>query len=50
MTDVEQAERLLVDGTLCPTGNRAGEGRQGEGLYSGKRHRAGGNTLVVADR
>jgi len=50
VTDVEQAERLLVDGTLCPTGNRAGEGRQGEGLYSGKRHRAGVNTLVVADR
>jgi hypothetical protein len=50
VTDVEQAERLLVDGTLCPTGNRAGEGRQGEGLYSGKRHRAGMNTLVVADR
>ena len=50
VTDVEQAERLLVDGTLCPTGNRAGEGRQGEGLYSGKRHRAGVNTLVVAYR
>ena len=45
-----RAERLLVDGTLCPTGNRPGEGRCGEGLYSGKRHRAGMNTLVISDR
>ena len=44
----DQAERLLVDGTLCPTGNRAGQ--QGEGLYNGKRHRAGMNTLVISDR
>jgi DDE superfamily endonuclease/Helix-turn-helix of DDE superfamily endonuclease len=48
VAEAGQAERLLVDGTLCPTGNRAGQ--QGEGLYSGKRHRAGMNTLVISDR
>ena len=34
----------LVDGTLVPTGNRAGQ----PGLYSGKRHRAGVNVQVLA--
>lgn len=48
VAEAERAERLLVDGTLCPTGNRAGQ--QGQGLYSGKRHRAGMNTLVISDR
>ena len=50
VTDAGEGERLLVDGTLCPTGNRPGEGRRGERLYSGKRHRAGMNTLVIADQ
>jgi hypothetical protein len=49
VADTQPGERLLVDGTLCPTGNRPGEGQAGEHLYSGKRHRAGLNTLVVAD-
>lgn len=34
----------LVDGTLVPTGNRAGQPE----LYSGKRHRAGVNVQVLA--
>jgi DDE superfamily endonuclease/Helix-turn-helix of DDE superfamily endonuclease len=49
IADTQPGERLLVDGTLCPTGNRPGEGAHGEHLYNGKRHRAGLNTLVVAD-
>jgi hypothetical protein len=36
LAETAPTERLLVDGTLLPTGNRAG--RQGQGLYSGKRH------------
>src|SRR6266704_3276035 len=41
-------ERLLLDGSLLPTGNRAGQ--PGEGLYNGKRHRAGMNVQVISDR
>jgi hypothetical protein len=48
VAEAGRGERLLLDGTLLPTGNRAGQ--QGQGLYSGKRHRAGMNTLVVADQ
>lgn len=36
---------VLVDGTLIPTGNRAGHREN----YSGKRHRAGLNIQVLAD-
>jgi hypothetical protein len=50
VADTTPGARLLVDGTLCPTGNRPGEGAAGAHLYNGKRHRAGMNTLVVADR
>jgi hypothetical protein len=50
LADPDPDERLLVDGTLVPTGNRPGEGAHGVGLYNGKRHRAGLNTLVVSDR
>jgi hypothetical protein len=39
------ATALLVDGTLIPTGNRAGRPE----LYSGRRHRSGMNVQVVAD-
>jgi hypothetical protein len=39
LAETAPTERLLLDGTLLPTGNRAGQ--QGQGLYSGKRHKAG---------
>ena len=39
------ATALLVDGTLIPTGHRAGRPE----LYSGRRHRSGMNVQVVAD-
>src|SRR6266498_3958703 len=48
MAETEAGERLLLDGTLLPTGNRAGQ--QGQGLYSGKRHKARMNIQVVSDR
>ncbi len=48
MAETEAGERLLLDGTLLPTGNRAGQ--QGQGLYSGKRHKAGMNVQVIGDR
>ncbi len=47
LADCQPAERLLLDGTLAPTGNRTGQA--GEGLYSGKRHKAGVNLQVVCD-
>jgi DDE superfamily endonuclease len=46
LADVPVGERVLVDGTLLPTGDRAGR----EGLYSGKRHRSGLSVHVVGDR
>lgn len=36
---------VLVDGTMVPTGNRAGHGQN----YSGKRHQAGLNVQVLSD-
>src|SRR6266511_116353 len=48
MAETEAGERLLLDGTLLPTGNRVGQ--QGQGLYSGKRHKAGMNVQVIGDR
>ena len=48
LAETQPGERLLVDATLLPTGNRPGEGSAGEHLDRGKRHRAGRNTLVVA--
>jgi DDE superfamily endonuclease len=36
-----------VDGTLLPTGQRTGQ--QGQGPYSGKRHKAGMNVQVISD-
>lgn len=45
--DVAEAIRgllLLVDGTLAPTGNRAGH----DGNYSGKRRRAGLNVQILS--
>jgi len=47
LADTRPTERLLVDGALVPTGNRSGQ--QGQGLYSGKRHKAGVNLQVVSD-
>ncbi|HEX6076760.1 MAG TPA: transposase family protein [Micromonosporaceae bacterium] len=46
--DLREAIRgriVLVDGTLVPTGNRAGH----KGNYSGKRHRCGLNLQVASD-
>lgn len=46
--DLEEAIRgllVLVDGTLVPTGNRAGH----DDNYSGKRHRAGLNIQILSD-
>jgi hypothetical protein len=46
--DLREAIRgriVLVDGTLVPTGNRAGH----KGNYSGKRHRSGLNLQVASD-
>lgn len=40
-----QGRAVLIDGTLVPTGNRAGH----EANYSGKRHRAGLNVQILAD-
>jgi hypothetical protein len=48
LAETAPTERVLVDGTLLPTGNRAGQ--QGQGLYSGKRHKAGMNVQVISDR
>jgi hypothetical protein len=48
LADTEPGQRLLLDGSLLPTGNRAGQ--QGEGLYNGKRHKAGMNVQVICDR
>ncbi len=48
LADTEPGERLLLDGSLLPTGQRAGQ--QGQGLYSGKRHKAGMNVQVIGDR
>ena len=47
LADCQPGERLLLDGTLVPTGNRTGQ--EGKGLYSGKRHKAGVNLQVVSD-
>jgi hypothetical protein len=47
LAETAPTERLLLDGTLLPTGNRAGQ--QGQGLYSGKRHKAGMNLQVISD-
>jgi hypothetical protein len=44
--DVGPHEQVVADGTLTPTGNRAGH----DGLYSGKRHAAGVGLQVVSDR
>src|SRR5919198_4709632 len=48
LAETEAGERLLLDGCLLPTGQRSGQ--QGQELYSGKRHRAGMNVLVIGDR
>ena len=48
LADAAAGERLLLDGCLLPTGQRAGQ--PGQGLYSGKRHTAGMNVLVLGDR
>ena len=48
LAETRPGERLLLDGCLLPTGQRAGQ--QGQGLYSGKRHQAGMNVLVIGDR
>lgn len=48
LAETGAGERLLLDGTLLPAGNRAGQ--QGQGLYSGKRHQAGMNLQVISDR
>jgi len=48
LAEAVPGERLLLDGSLLPTGNRAGQ--PGEGLYNGKRHRAGMNVQVISDR
>jgi hypothetical protein len=48
LAETAPTQRVLVDGTLLPTGNRAGQ--QGQGLYSGKRHKAGMNVQVIGDR
>jgi DDE superfamily endonuclease/Helix-turn-helix of DDE superfamily endonuclease len=48
LAETRPGERLLLDGSLLPTGQRAGQA--GVGLYSGKRHKAGMNVLVIGDR
>jgi hypothetical protein len=48
LAETAPTERLLLDGSLLPTGNRAGQ--QGQGLYSGKRHKAGMKVQVIGDR
>jgi hypothetical protein len=48
LADTEPGHRLLLDGSLLPTGQRAGQ--QGQDLYNGKRHQAGMNVLVIGDR
>jgi hypothetical protein len=48
LAECRPTERLLLDGCLLPTGNRAGQ--QGQDLYNGKRHRAGMNVQVIGDR
>jgi hypothetical protein len=48
VSDLAEAIRgllVLVDGTLVPTGNRAGH----DDNYSGKRHRAGLNIQILSD-
>ncbi len=46
VAETEPGERLLLDGSLLATGNRTGQ--QGQGLYSGKRHKAGMNVQVIS--
>jgi hypothetical protein len=48
LADTAPEERVLLDGTLLPTGQRSGQ--QGPALYSGRRHRAGMNVQVIGDR
>jgi hypothetical protein len=48
LAEAVPGERLLLDGSLLATGNRAGQ--PGEGLYNGKRHRAGMHVQVIGDR
>ena len=48
VADTQAGERLLLDGSLLPTGQRSGQ--QGQELYSGKRHQAGMNVQVIGDR
>jgi hypothetical protein len=48
VADTRPGERLLLDGSLLPTGQRSGQ--QGQHLYNGKRHAAGMNVLVIGDR
>ncbi len=45
LTEAVRGRIVLVDGTLVPTGNRAGH----KGDYSGKRHRSGLNLQVASD-
>lgn len=45
LPDVLKGRLVLGDGTLVPTGNRTGH----QDTYSGKRHRAGLNTQILAD-
>jgi predicted XRE-type DNA-binding protein len=46
LDDLPGSERVLLDASLLPTGNRAGH----KELYSGKRHKSGMNVHVVGDR
>jgi hypothetical protein len=48
LAQTRPGERLLLDGSLLPTGQRAGQ--EGQDLYSGKRHQAGMNVQVISDR
>jgi hypothetical protein len=48
LAQTRPAERLLLDGSLLPTGQRAGQ--EGQDLYNGKRHQAGMNVQVISDR
>ena len=48
LAECRPGERLLLDGSLLPTGQRSGQ--QGQDLYNGKRHQAGMNVLVIGDR
>jgi len=48
LAQTRPGERLLLDGSLLPTGQRAGQ--EGQDLYNGKRHQAGMNVQVISDR